>query len=290
MLFHRRGLQRRAGRQVLLDATNKVLYSTPDTSMHRTGVSSGMGFPELCIEQDHADILISFVGATMRKLKKTDAGRDTVQSEFLRLKAFCEVMSLNVLVRAQLADRDCNDVGTQDLWESTRVLCGRLLIHCRSDINTHTDSATWMHHACMLENHEQHAGRVMVGEWLCSGCRLCELCEHQDVPEAAGIVDTHRCVFCRSAVGNTVQCPFCLHWWHDSCANDFCNHICSGTDFIGEFTKINAVMLASLREHRVPSPCNCDWWGLLSSSELLSSSAAASSSSAAAPSRQSAAQ
>ena len=64
--------------------------------MARTGVSSGMGFPELCLEADHADVLVPFVGAGMKKLKKNDPYRDRVPWQFRRLKCFCDVMAANI--------------------------------------------------------------------------------------------------------------------------------------------------------------------------------------------------
>ena len=107
----RRGLTRPSGRQVLLGDEHKVIFSTPDSSMARTGVSSGMGFPELCLSEDHADVLISYVGAAMKKLKKNDPYRDTVPSHFRRLKSFCDVMAANI------ASHDANETSASLLTE-----------------------------------------------------------------------------------------------------------------------------------------------------------------------------
>ncbi|CAE7248261.1 unnamed protein product [Symbiodinium sp. CCMP2456] len=85
-----------ASKQVLLDDEHKVVFSTPDSSMARTGVSSGMGFPELCLDADHADVLLPYVGACVKKLKKNDPYRDKVPSHFRRLKSLCDVMASNI--------------------------------------------------------------------------------------------------------------------------------------------------------------------------------------------------
>ena len=70
-----------------------------------------MGFPELCLSEDHADVRISYVGATMKKLKKNDPYRDTVPSHFRRLKSFCDVMAANI------ASHDANETSASLLTE-----------------------------------------------------------------------------------------------------------------------------------------------------------------------------
>ena len=99
LLRVRHGLRERQGRQVALDDNCQVLYSTADTAKFRTGVSSGVGYPELCLDDDHADILVGFVGASMRKLRKTSTDRDMVSADLVRVKSFCDAMLQAVMVR-----------------------------------------------------------------------------------------------------------------------------------------------------------------------------------------------
>ena len=77
---------------MMLDEAQRVLYSTPDSTMLRTGIQSGMGFPELCLDSSHADILVGCAGASMRKLRKTDKSRDVVPAACLRVKAVCDAL------------------------------------------------------------------------------------------------------------------------------------------------------------------------------------------------------
>ena len=83
------GLLGRKARQVNIDGGNKVLYSAADVTMSKTGIQSGMGFPELNCDADHCDILIPFLNASMRKVKKTSPDRDEVDSSCLIFMEFC---------------------------------------------------------------------------------------------------------------------------------------------------------------------------------------------------------
>ena len=91
-----RNRQGRQGRQVMLDHQHRVLYSTPDTTMYRTGISSGIGFPEICLDQSHCSVLVPAVGAAMRKIRKSDPNRDAVPMAFVRIKLICEAMLLAI--------------------------------------------------------------------------------------------------------------------------------------------------------------------------------------------------
>ncbi len=82
----------RQAREVKLDEANKVLFSVPDASYQRTGRVSGFGYPELLCDQQHADILLPFLDASMRKVRKTNSQRDVVKPVFLRLLKFCKLM------------------------------------------------------------------------------------------------------------------------------------------------------------------------------------------------------
>ena len=86
------GLIGRKARQVNLDQDNKVLYSAADATMARTGIRSGLGFPELVCDEKHCDILIPYVGAAMRKVKKTSPERDPVPPACLDFQTFCVLM------------------------------------------------------------------------------------------------------------------------------------------------------------------------------------------------------
>ena len=63
------GLFGRFARQVDLDENNKVLFSVPDTTMLRTGMSRGYGHPELTCDDKHCCIIMPYVGAAMRSVK-----------------------------------------------------------------------------------------------------------------------------------------------------------------------------------------------------------------------------
>ena len=108
--FARHGVQNQQGRQVLLDDDDKVMYSTPDVSMYRTGISSGVGFPELCLDSQHADVLVSCVKAAMRKVKKTSQYRNKVAASFLRIKSFCDVMLASATSPLGAGSSDMDDV------------------------------------------------------------------------------------------------------------------------------------------------------------------------------------
>ncbi|CAE7270658.1 unnamed protein product [Symbiodinium sp. CCMP2592] len=90
------GLIGRQGREVRLDDNGKVLFSVADCTMYRTGISNGIGYPELCLDDRHAHVLLPSVRAAMRKVKRTDPDRDAVSPHFLRLRDFCEYMLTSV--------------------------------------------------------------------------------------------------------------------------------------------------------------------------------------------------
>lgn len=100
------GLMGRKARQVNLDENNKVLYSTADSSMSRTGVSSGMGQPEVICDASHCDVLIPYTGAVMKKIKKTSADRDLMPQECLQYMSFCNIMFVR-MAPAVAQDQDC---------------------------------------------------------------------------------------------------------------------------------------------------------------------------------------
>ena len=95
-----------------LDDDGKVLFSVADCTMYRTGISNGIGYPELCFDDRHAHVLLPFVRAAMRKVKRTNPDRDAVSPHFLRLRDFCEHMltsvsqSTNVSTDDEIPDED----------------------------------------------------------------------------------------------------------------------------------------------------------------------------------------
>ena len=86
------GMMGRAGRQVCLDEENRILYSFPDTRMQSTGFSMGYGFPQLVCDDNHADILVGYVGSAMTKVSKRSKDRQQVCAQALKLHTFCENM------------------------------------------------------------------------------------------------------------------------------------------------------------------------------------------------------
>ena len=86
------GMMGRNGRQVCLDDENKILYSFPDTRMQSTGASMGYGFPQLVCDDNHADILVGYVGSAMTKVSKRNKDRQAVCAHALKLHTFCENM------------------------------------------------------------------------------------------------------------------------------------------------------------------------------------------------------
>ena len=82
----------RQARQVVLDQNNKIVYSVADTGFSRTGVSAGVGFPELCCDERHAHVLLPCVSAIMKKVPQRSPDRDQIHASFLRCAKFCELM------------------------------------------------------------------------------------------------------------------------------------------------------------------------------------------------------
>lgn len=80
-------------REVRLDAQHKVIFSVSDNSFARTGKHSGFGYPEILCDENHASVLLPFLGAAMRKVPKTSADRDAVANPFMRLVRFCRLMA-----------------------------------------------------------------------------------------------------------------------------------------------------------------------------------------------------
>lgn len=102
----RHGLVGRQGREVRLDDDGKVLFSVADCTMYRTGISNGIGYPELCLDDRHAHVMLPFVRAAMRKVKRTNPDRDAVSPHFLRLRDFCEHMLTSVSQSTTLSTDD----------------------------------------------------------------------------------------------------------------------------------------------------------------------------------------
>eukprot|EP00439_Symbiodinium_sp_Y106_P026051 s6106_g3.t1 len=100
------GLVGRQGREVKLDDDGKVLFSVADCTMYRTGISNGIGYPELCLDDRHAHVLLPSVRAAMRKVKRTDPDRDAVSPHFLRLRDFCEHMLTSISQSTNLTTDD----------------------------------------------------------------------------------------------------------------------------------------------------------------------------------------
>ncbi|CAE7519101.1 unnamed protein product, partial [Symbiodinium microadriaticum] len=78
------GLTGRKARQIKLDSENKVIYSTAGSAF--------MGYPELDCDHRHADVIIKYVGAAMKKVKRTSPDRDEVPGEFENVRAFYEIL------------------------------------------------------------------------------------------------------------------------------------------------------------------------------------------------------
>ena len=79
-------------RQCNLDLNNRVLYSVADTRYGRTGVASGVGQPEILCDDAHASVLVRWVGAAMKKIRKTSNDRDQVSEACVDVREFCEMM------------------------------------------------------------------------------------------------------------------------------------------------------------------------------------------------------
>ena len=82
------GLLGRRARHVTLDNDDKVLYCTADTTYARTGIRGGLGHPEIVCDARHCQIIVPYVGAAMKKVKKTSPDRDKVPRCCLRALAF----------------------------------------------------------------------------------------------------------------------------------------------------------------------------------------------------------
>ena len=78
------GMTGRKARQIKLDSDNKVIYSTAGSAF--------MGYPELNCDDMHAEIIIKYVGAAMKKVKRTSADRDEVPAEFETARAFYDIL------------------------------------------------------------------------------------------------------------------------------------------------------------------------------------------------------
>ena len=98
------GVTGRRARQVLLDTHNKVIFSTANTSMAKTGIAGGLGQPELLCDYNHSHVLCRWVGAAMRKVKKSSPDRDQVPGKFLIAKSFYERMVSCAVVGDMLED------------------------------------------------------------------------------------------------------------------------------------------------------------------------------------------
>ena len=109
------GLMGRKARQVNLDSDNKVLYSASDTTMQRTGVRSGLGFPEMVCDDAHCDIVIGHVGASMRKIKKTSPERDVVPSACLDIMAFCMLLNSRLAITSVDGNAVNEEAGVREL-------------------------------------------------------------------------------------------------------------------------------------------------------------------------------
>ena len=126
-------MQDRQGRQVLLDEEDKILFSTPDVSMYRTGISSGVGFPELRLDSRHADILVSCVKASMKKIKRTVPYRDKVAASFLRIKSCCDAMLVSTMGSSSSASEIDDTMGLETQTEPLEDRCCVLCSYCIDD-------------------------------------------------------------------------------------------------------------------------------------------------------------
>ena len=95
------GLLGRRARQVRIDNSRKVVYSTAGSTF--------MGYPDLQCDSRHADVMVEYVGASMRKVRKTSANRDEVDESFLHMSMFCQTM-VDRLHGMYLQDEECADV------------------------------------------------------------------------------------------------------------------------------------------------------------------------------------
>ena len=104
-------------RQIKLDEQDRVLYSVPDTTFQRTGSVSGFGYPEIVCDNQHASIILPFLGAAMRKIAKTSKERDRVQPEYLRLVKFCDGM----LAATTASEAELDNFLTEDRGSTQKV-------------------------------------------------------------------------------------------------------------------------------------------------------------------------
>ena len=86
------GVLGRRARHVNLDSSAKVLYCTADTRYARTGLAGGLGHPEILCDEAHANVIIPYIGAAMRKVRKTSAERDQVPDCCLLVRQFYETL------------------------------------------------------------------------------------------------------------------------------------------------------------------------------------------------------
>ena len=126
------GLLGRRARQVVLDEHDKVIFSTANVSFAKTGITGGLGHPELICDNNHCSLLIPWVGAAMKKVKRTSPDRDEVRACFMRVRAIFEIMMTRLTVGCIEEDEDCLQPPVlRCLWYSAHrvrdMLCLRTL-------------------------------------------------------------------------------------------------------------------------------------------------------------------
>ena len=109
------GLASRRARHVNLDRDSKILYCTADVTYARTGLPGGLGHPEILCDSNHAQVIIGFVGAAMKKVRKTNPDRDEVPACCLSVRAFYEMMiyrlsGMDAAAEEQIVKLSCVDV------------------------------------------------------------------------------------------------------------------------------------------------------------------------------------
>ena len=106
------GVLGRRARQVVLDEHNKVIFSTANTSFAKTGIVGGIGQPELSCDDTHCSLLIPWVGAAMKKIKRTSPDRDEVRQCFIRVHSMFEIIVARLAVGAIDEDEACSLAAT----------------------------------------------------------------------------------------------------------------------------------------------------------------------------------
>ena len=252
------GLAGRKARHVNLDVDDKVLYCTADSTFARTGILGGVGHPEIQCDEQHAEVLIGYMGAAMRKVKKTSPERDQVPGACIRVRQFYELS----LYRMTSMD-----------GEDSSVCLLACLLAC----------------GCCV----QSVLLLSIGLSLCMYCVAAViLCCDQDMHD-----ESSRCRACKSRelpqqhggrAERAVQCPVCMKYWHASCVHTLSSHLAGNV--LASFREEHGSLVNGLRSCVTGSLGSLSVWAALTRARagnrphVGGTSGASSSSSSSAPS------